>query len=98
MNALNISYMVLSLASPGAQGFSDPVQAQNVSVVANNVLAEAISNNTERFGAFASLSMHNATEAAIELKRTVTELGFLGALLNDYQVSGPDNGRCHSPL
>ena len=30
MDALGIGYMVLSLVSPGAQGFSDPVQAQQV--------------------------------------------------------------------
>ncbi|KAJ7220591.1 hypothetical protein GGX14DRAFT_431365 [Mycena pura] len=29
--------------------------------------------------------MHNATTAAQELKRTVVELGFLGALINDYR-------------
>ena len=37
--------------------------------------------------------MHNATEAALELRRCVTELGFLGALLNDYQQSGADNSK-----
>jgi len=83
--------MVLSLISPGIQGISDPVSAQQTSIQANNDLAAVIANNTERFGGFAALSMHNATEAAQELKRAVTELGFLGALVNDYQQSGDDN-------
>ncbi|PMD12550.1 hypothetical protein NA56DRAFT_666328 [Hyaloscypha hepaticicola] len=48
-------------------------------------------NNTIRFGAFAAFSMHNATAAGVELRRAVTELGFLGALVNDYQQSGADN-------
>ena len=61
--------------------------------MANNELARQISNNTLRFGAFAALNIHNATLAAQELNRTVKDLGFLGALINDYQVSGPDNGR-----
>ena len=95
MDALGISYMVLSLTSPGAQGFSDPVQAQQIAVSSNNQLAAAIANNTERFGAFAALSMHNATEAATELTRAVKELGFIGGLLNDYQQSGADN--CEHP-
>jgi 2,3-dihydroxybenzoate decarboxylase len=86
--------MVLSLASPGAQGISDPTQAEQVAITANNELAAAIANNTERFGAFASLPMHNATTAAQELRRAVNELGFLGALLNDYQQSGADNSKC----
>jgi len=82
--------MVLSCAQPCAQGIADPDQAQQMAVNVNNILADSISNNTERFGAFATLAMHNATVAAMELERAVTELGFLGALLNDYQQSGSD--------
>ncbi|KAJ7925008.1 hypothetical protein B0H13DRAFT_1172305 [Mycena leptocephala] len=73
------------------QGISDQVAAEAMAQTVNNELAAAIANNTVRFGGFASLAMHNATTAAQELKRAVVELGFLGALLNDYQQSGPDN-------
>lgn len=72
--------MVLSCANPCVQGVSDPVAAAALAVNVNNQLAATISNNTERFGGFASLSMHNATEAAQELRRTVKELGFLGMM------------------
>ncbi|KAF9007029.1 hypothetical protein BDQ17DRAFT_1351279, partial [Cyathus striatus] len=91
MNQNNIDFMVLSCAQPCIQGISDPDVAANTAVMVNNQLAASISNSTARFGAFASLSMHNGTVAAQELKRTVTELGFLGALVNDYQQSGADN-------
>ncbi|GJJ14965.1 hypothetical protein Clacol_009235 [Clathrus columnatus] len=91
MNENGIDFMVLSCASPCIQGFSDPPTAEALATSVNDVLAATISNNTMRFGAFAALSMHNATQAAQELNRTVTELGFLGALLNDYQQSGDDN-------
>lgn len=84
--------MVLSCASPCIQGISDQPTAEAMATSVNDALAATISNNTMRFGAFAALSMHNATQAAQELTRTVTELGFLGALLNDYQQSGSDNG------
>lgn len=84
--------MVLSCASPCIQGISDPTVANAMAINANNQLAAQISNNTLRFGAFAALSMHNASEAAAELKRTVEELGFLGGLVNDYQQSGENNG------
>ena len=57
----------------------------------NNVLASNIANNTIRFGAFATVAMHDPQAAAIELNRTIKELGFLGVLLNDYQQSGADN-------
>ncbi|KAF8809855.1 amidohydrolase 2 [Phlegmacium glaucopus] len=90
MNANDIDFMVLSCTQPCIQGFSDPVAAAAMAVTVNNDLASSIANNTERFGGFAALSMHNATEAALELQRSVTELGFLGALLNDYQQSGSD--------
>lgn len=84
--------MVLSCAAPCIQGFADPDEAAAMAVTVNNRLAAAIANNTERFGGFASLAMHNATVAAQELRRAVTELGFLGVLLNDYQQSGADGG------
>ena len=93
MNANHVDFMILSCASPCTQGISDPVQAQNLSITVNNALASLISNNTERFGGLAALSMHDPAEAAAELNRTVKELGFLGALLNDYQQSGADNGK-----
>ncbi|KAF9476899.1 hypothetical protein BDN70DRAFT_922969 [Pholiota conissans] len=90
MNENNIDFMVLSCASPCIQGIADPEEAAQMAVTVNNRLAASISNNTQRFGAFASLAMQNVTVAVAELKRTVKELGFLGVLLNDYQQSGPD--------
>lgn len=90
--------MVLSCAQPCIQGLSDPEEAATMAINVNNQLAADISNNTLRFGGFASLAMHNATVAARELKRTVTELGFLGALINDYQQSGPDNGMSRTKI
>ncbi|KAF2016818.1 amidohydrolase 2 [Aaosphaeria arxii CBS 175.79] len=92
MDEAGVDYMILSLASPGIQGISDPAVAEELATRANNDIADAIANNTLRFGAFAALSMHNASQAACELRRAVQDLGFHGALLNDYQQSGPDNG------
>ncbi|KAK7441823.1 hypothetical protein VKT23_016485 [Stygiomarasmius scandens] len=91
MDESGIDFMVLSCASPCIQGISDPEVAAEMAINVNNQLADQISNNTLRFGGFAALSMHNATEAALELNRTVKELGFFGALVNDYQQSGPNN-------
>jgi 2,3-dihydroxybenzoate decarboxylase len=67
------------------QGISDQVAAEAMARTVNNQLAAAIANNTVRFRGFASLAMHNATTAAQELKRAVVELGFLGAMINDYR-------------
>ncbi|PFH47446.1 hypothetical protein AMATHDRAFT_77216 [Amanita thiersii Skay4041] len=90
MNANGIDFMVISCAQPCIQGIVDPEDAAAMAVMVNDRLAESIANNTDRFGGFASLSMHNATVASEELRRAVKQLGFLGALVNDYQQSGPD--------
>ncbi|TFK69210.1 amidohydrolase 2 [Pluteus cervinus] len=90
MNENDIDFMVISCASPCVQGISDTETAQQQAVQLNNILAQSISNSTDRFGAFAALAMQDPAVAAQELRRTVTELGFLGALVNDYQQSGPD--------
>ena len=77
--------MVLSCASPCIQGIPDPTMAEAMATNVNNILAAAIANNTMRFGAFGTMSMHDPAKAAAELERVVTELGFIGALLNDFQ-------------
>ena len=71
--------MVISCATPCIiQGLSDPDTATAMAITFNNKLASTIVNNTERFGGFAALPMHNATEAALEFKRALKELGFFG--------------------
>ncbi|KAH8878589.1 amidohydrolase 2, partial [Thozetella sp. PMI_491] len=91
MDETGVDYMVLSLASPGIQSIANASVAEEVATRANDKFAEMVSNNTARFGAFAALSMHNASQAANELRRCVKELGFHGALLNDFQQAGPQN-------
>ncbi|KAH8652566.1 amidohydrolase family protein [Ilyonectria robusta] len=91
MDETGVDYMVLSLTSPGIQGTLHVRLAEETATRANNDIAASISNNTMRFGAFAALSMHNATQTALELRRCVKNLGFHGALLNDFQQAGADN-------
>ncbi|CAI6328990.1 unnamed protein product [Periconia digitata] len=88
MDAHGVEYMLLSLTSPGAQGEADPAKAQKLAQVANDYLAGEVSKNPNRFGALAALSMHNAADAASELRRAVTQLGMFGGLVNDFQSSG----------
>ncbi|SPO00329.1 related to 5-carboxyvanillate decarboxylase [Cephalotrichum gorgonifer] len=91
MDESGVDYMILSLAAPGIQSVSDSKLAEDLATKANDDVAKSISNNTLRFGAFAALSMHDPEQASRELLRCVKELGFHGALLNDYQQSGLDN-------
>ncbi|KAL0059805.1 hypothetical protein AAF712_013446 [Marasmius tenuissimus] len=91
MDKNDVDFMVLSLESPGIQGISDPTKALETAIDVNNDIASRIASTPNRFGAWASIPMHNASVASEELKRTVNELSFLGAILNDYQQSGPQN-------
>ena len=53
-------------------------------------MAEQVAKNPKRFAGFCVLSMHDAHQAAGELRRCVTELGLKGAILNDFQSAGSD--------
>ncbi|KAJ4288769.1 hypothetical protein N0V88_007305 [Collariella sp. IMI 366227] len=86
MDAHGVEFMLLSLASPGAQGESDPEKARTLASEANDWLAAEVAQNTNRFGALASVSMHNIEEAVAEVTRAVKELGMYGVMVNDYQA------------
>jgi 2,3-dihydroxybenzoate decarboxylase len=90
MDEHGVEYMLLSLTSPGAQGEPDPEKAKKMAAVANDYLAGEVKKNPARFGALAALSMHNAQDAADELRRAVKDLGMFGGLVNDFQSKGAD--------
>ncbi|CDS05966.1 hypothetical protein LRAMOSA08494 [Lichtheimia ramosa] len=85
-----VGYTILSHTVPGVQGESDPASAEKMATRINNYIADKIKNHRKRYGAFATLSMHDPKQAGEELTRCVKELGFHGALLNDVQHAGPD--------
>ncbi len=81
MDNAEIDIQVLSHNHPGAQVFDTNgtlCQAEKI----NNRLSERIEKHSNRFRGLASLPMHFPHEAARELERCVTELGFLGAMLH----------------
>jgi 2,3-dihydroxybenzoate decarboxylase len=90
MDEHGVEYMLLSLTSPGAQGEADPEKAKTMAQVANDHLSSEVKKNPRRFGALAALSMHNAQDAADELRRAVKELGMFGGLVNDFQSKGAE--------
>jgi predicted TIM-barrel fold metal-dependent hydrolase len=51
---------------------------------ANDQLAAAVSKNKTRFAGFAVLSMAHSVESAVELRRCIKELGFVGALVDNH--------------
>ncbi|KAH7412192.1 amidohydrolase-like protein 2 [Phaeosphaeria sp. MPI-PUGE-AT-0046c] len=90
MDEHGVEYMLLSLTSPGAQGEANREKAKTVAKTANDYLAREVKKNPKRFGAVAAISMHNARDAADELRRAVKELGMFGAMINDFQSTGVD--------
>ena len=91
MDASGVEYMLLSLTSAGVQGEPDPAKAVTTAISVNDWLSGQVKLNPKRFGALAAIPMHDGESAAKELRRAVKELGFFGAILNDYQeVHGAD--------
>ncbi|CAG8894923.1 unnamed protein product [Penicillium egyptiacum] len=85
-----VGLQILSYTAPGVQDIWDAKDAQALAVEINDYIAEKVKAHPDRFAAFATLSMHDPQEAAAELRRCVTQHGFLGALVNDTQRAGAD--------
>ncbi|PHH72034.1 hypothetical protein CDD82_6199 [Ophiocordyceps australis] len=90
MDEHGVGYTILSYTAPGVQDEWDAAVAQRLAVEVNDYIAAQIKDHGDRFGAFATLSMHNPDEAASELRRCVRQYGFKGALVNDTQRAGQD--------
>ena len=91
MDENGVDFMILSFSAAGCQGISDRARSEAQATLANDRLEQEVMKNPKRFAAFAALSMHDPQQAAEELTRCMTKKhGFVGALLNDFQSSGPD--------
>ncbi|KZS67568.1 amidohydrolase family protein [Mycobacterium ostraviense] len=84
MDAAGIDFQILSLFDPGVQADADAHRAVDGARRANDDLAETIAAMPDRFGAFATLAPQDPQAAAAELTRAVTELGFVGGLINGH--------------
>jgi 2,3-dihydroxybenzoate decarboxylase len=81
MDAAGIDMQVIS-HSPSPLQQLEAVEARQVAVATNDRLHDAVDRNPERFGAFAALPTPDPAAAADELERTVTRLGFKGAMIH----------------
>ena len=87
MDDAGIDVQILSHATPSAEGI-EPSLARELTRQANDAVAAAVSTYPHRLLGFATLPMVDPPAAARELERTVSDLGFVGALIN-----GHINGR-----
>jgi 2,3-dihydroxybenzoate decarboxylase len=92
MDASGIDVAILSLTVPGIQGILDSGEAVAYARDVNDFLTAEIAKSPGRFAGFASVAMQDPAEAAKELERCVTRLGFKGALVNGYTNTNSGNG------
>jgi predicted TIM-barrel fold metal-dependent hydrolase len=83
MDAAGIDVQVLTLVAPGVDPFEAP-EAIEMARDINDILAEAVRRQPDRFVGFANLPTSAPDTAADELERTVRELGFKGGLINGH--------------
>src|SRR5712692_4561224 len=86
MDEAGIDVQVISHGAPSTQRL-DAATAVPLAKRANDRLHAAVRAHPERFAGFAALPTADPKAAAEELERTVTKLGFKGAM-----VHGPTNG------
>jgi predicted TIM-barrel fold metal-dependent hydrolase len=89
MDATGIERTILSLTSPGVQSITDPDRAKAFAQRTNDLIRnEFVAKHPDRFSMFASLPTQNPEAAADELRRSVTQLSAVGALVNGYTNVG----------
>ncbi len=81
MDEAGIDVQVVSHGAPSTQRL-DAEAAVRLARNANDRLAQAIAAHPDRFAAFAALPTPDPKAAADELERTITQLGFKGAMVH----------------
>jgi predicted TIM-barrel fold metal-dependent hydrolase len=81
MDEAGIDFQVLSHSIPGLQGV-DAATGVPLAQRTNDRLAAAVRAHPDRFAGFAALPTADPRAAADELERTITKLGFKGAMIN----------------
>ncbi|EFV12506.1 hypothetical protein HMPREF9336_02634 [Segniliparus rugosus ATCC BAA-974] len=83
MDEAGIDVQVLSQTTPGVE-MLEAGPAVRLAKEANDAIAGAVEAHPARFRGFAHLPVQDPAEAARELERAVTQLGFVGAMLNGH--------------
>ncbi len=83
LDSAGIAIQFLSVSSPGFEQF-EPEHQVDQTRHANDVLAAFVREFPDRFAALASLPVARPQEAADELERCVTELGFRGCNIHSH--------------
>ncbi len=93
MDAHGIRMQILSLTANGVQAEPDRAKAVSMARQTNDWLAEHFTRKyPARFAGFAAVALQDPKEAANELERAVTQLGFKGALVNGFTNASAETG------
>nr|WP_246548827.1 amidohydrolase family protein [Ancylobacter oerskovii] len=84
MDSAGVDIAVLSISGPGAQGEPDAAMAVKLARDANDRLAAEVAKRPTRYRGFAHLPMQDVPAAIAELERCVSELGFVGSMVNGH--------------
>jgi gamma-resorcylate decarboxylase len=90
MDQHDMEMMIVSLNAPAIQAISDAPKAIDTAKRANDLLAEHVSRRSDRFRGFAALPMQDPEAAILEARRCITDLGFVGALVNGFSQVGDE--------
>lgn len=88
MDRLGVEKQILSLGAFGIQDVVDAEDAARRAREGNESLAEFVRRRPDRFAGYAALPMQDPAAAAEEVRYAVTELGFVGAMVNGYSSLG----------
>ena len=89
MDKHGIEVMLPSLNAPAVQAIPDAARAVEMARRANDFLAGEVAKRPDRFRGLAALPMQDPEAAARELARCVTDLGFVGGLVNGFsEIAG----------
>jgi len=92
MDAAGVDVCVLSHTVPGVQGIVAAEEAVAAARQVNDFLAAAVARHPDRFAGFACVALQDPHEAARELERAVTRLGFKGVMVNGYTNTADGHG------
>jgi predicted TIM-barrel fold metal-dependent hydrolase len=81
MDTAGIDLQVISHAPSPLQQL-DPSESRQLATQTNDLLHSAVDRHPERFAAFAALPTGDPAAAADELERTISRLGFKGAMIH----------------
>ena len=87
MDEAGVDVQVLSISGPATEQL-EPEVGERTSSSINDALAAAIARRPDRFLGFATIAPARPEQAAAELERCVTELGFRGVMLRSHVGDG----------